>query len=101
MTDGSQNAACDPGTYSSGSQTSCTSCPAGSACPSTTQAVVDTCDAGTYSTGNQASCTPCPAGFACPNTDDNTMNACAAGKLLYKDDSIHTLNTYLRRTINE
>lgn len=53
---------CPSGTYSTGSQSSCTACPPGWACPYTDRATRHPCNLGTYSDAGQASCTVCPAG---------------------------------------
>ena len=44
------------GTYSVGSQISCTSCPAGEACPNTNSNETVTCSPGEYSVGRQTVC---------------------------------------------
>lgn len=56
---------CQPGTYSTGGAQQCTTCPAGHACPYTTQAVELLCISGTYAVGGQTNCSVCPAGKAC------------------------------------
>jgi hypothetical protein len=48
---------CPEGSYSIGGQHSCTGCPAGYFCPSTTEAPKELCPIGSYSTGGQSSCT--------------------------------------------
>ena len=73
---------CSAGSYSLGSSTSCTACPAGYQCPNAS-ATPEACGAGTYSLGSQTVCTGCPAGQACPSTTTATdAYACSAGKVL-------------------
>jgi hypothetical protein len=57
------------GYFSTGSQASCTACPSGHFCPSTTAATITVCAAGFYSLGARQACLQCPAGAACPSTD--------------------------------
>ena len=73
---------CSAGSYSLGSSTSCTACPAGYQCPNAS-ATPEACGAGTYSLGSQTACTGCPAGQACPSTTTATVAyACSAGRVL-------------------
>ncbi len=69
--------ACESGTYSAALATSCTPCPEGYACPSTTGRVI--CDPGTYSVGDATECTPCPAGYYCTNTGAAEFTECPDG----------------------
>ena len=76
---------CTTGQYSLARSTSCTDCPAGYFCATTTISPV-VCVSGSYSTGSQTSCTVCPAGKACPSTTSDSGNYdCPSGnyKLLY------------------
>lgn len=57
------------GTYSIGKVQSCTVCPEGKFCPSTTNATEIDCAPGTFSFGGQERCSPCPSGWKCPNKD--------------------------------
>ena len=55
--------ACGKGTYSMGATDTCTTCPAGSKCTSSTTEEPTECEPGTYSNaGNSGSCTNCPKG---------------------------------------
>ena len=88
--------ACDPGYYSLGNTGNCTRCPAGYACPSTSQAP-QLCSRGTYSLFESTSCSDCNPGYHCspgstsPTPEDDlcpiggwcdppsTFHACPAG----------------------
>jgi hypothetical protein len=67
------------GTYSIGSAQQCTSCPAGSACPSTNANTQIACSAGEYAFEGSSNCTVCPAGWQCPKTDGSSNNPCLPG----------------------
>jgi hypothetical protein len=69
--------ACPAGKYNTGGSI-CFSCPAGNACPSTSQNPVS-CPPGTYSSANSISCLSCPAGYRCPSTNTSTLSICPAG----------------------
>ena len=70
---------CPPGTYSFGSQTSCTSCPPGEKCPYRDGSGNSKCNAGEYSIGRATSCTSCPKGFACTNSTSDYKVECQLG----------------------
>ena len=69
---------CTAGYYSLGSQSSCTPCPGGSECPSTTAAPT-ACTAGSYASNQSIACTTCAAGFYCPNNEQTEQWACPTG----------------------
>lgn len=73
---------CASGTYSLSGAASCTSCPAGWACPSTTGVAVVACTPGQYSLANATACTDCPAGSACASTTSLPV-ACTSGFCSY------------------
>lgn len=76
--------ACVTGEYSLAKSTSCTVCPAGYSC-ATTSASPSACAAGTYSLGGNTSCTDCEAGYACPSTSSLTNRyPCPSGKIEIK-----------------
>ena len=60
------------------SATSCSACPAGSSCATTTVSPV-ACAAGQYALGSATSCTDCAAGSACATTGLSGGTACSAG----------------------
>lgn len=86
---------CEPGTYSTGSQASCTPCPAGQSCPQADGSLNQNCTPGTYSIGmlwchyyiiigfliigRETTCVSCPAGSYCPYTDRDEVNTCELG----------------------
>eukprot|EP00831_Metopus_contortus_P009451 TRINITY_DN13647_c0_g1_i1.p1 TRINITY_DN13647_c0_g1~~TRINITY_DN13647_c0_g1_i1.p1 ORF type:complete len:205 (+),score=25.14 TRINITY_DN13647_c0_g1_i1:142-756(+) len=65
------------GTYSIGLNT-CTNCPAGNYCPTTTREPLD-CPAGTYCPVNSVTYIDCPIGHECTSTS-TAPAACSAGK---------------------
>ena len=70
---------CSSGTFSNGSQSACTVCPAGFACPDTTAAIYMECEPGTYSDTGESFCHVCPAGYECPRTDLSLTVPCESG----------------------
>lgn len=58
---------CSSGYFSLGSEASCTVCPAGSSCASSSDPPIP-CDLGMYSSEGSINCTWCPAGYQCPTT---------------------------------
>jgi len=58
---------------------SCTWCPPGFSCPSTSLNQEIECPDGTYSKGGQQNCTECAAGYACPSKTDDFRIQCSAG----------------------
>jgi hypothetical protein len=54
------------GSYSTGGQTACTSCPPGYACANASTPGTQ-CMSGEYASGNAIKCTPCRKGFYCPS----------------------------------
>ena len=54
--------ACHLGQFATGGAQRCIDCPAGFACPNTTDDYMIPCGPGWYSLSQQASCSPCPAG---------------------------------------
>ena len=67
------------GSYSTGSQASCTDCSAGNFCNDPTSSTETPCSSGEYSFARSSSCTPCPAGYECPSTDGSQNAPCQPG----------------------
>ena len=55
---------CPTGRYSLGKQQSCTVCPAGKYCPTSSSEPIN-CQTGYFSFGEQFNCTQCEAGYEC------------------------------------
>ena len=70
---------CVLGSFSTGSQASCTPCPAGHSCASTTSLASTPCSSGLYSLPGVSSCTPCPRGSRCPDASVEPV-ACTSGE---------------------
>ena len=72
--------ACLAGTYALEGASTCTTCPPGYKCLSTTTNATNyPCINGTYSVGGETTCTTCPAGYICPYTYQAVQIACVAG----------------------
>ncbi|XP_023932215.1 multiple epidermal growth factor-like domains protein 11 [Lingula anatina] len=80
---------CPLGTYSIGGQTACTSCPAGSACPSATNvSSIYICPVGTYSLPDSPDCTVCPSGKYCPSITEDTVLDCPYGTFSHSGQAV-------------
>lgn len=64
LTHGPPAQACAPGDYALAGSVTCTPCPVGFECP-TTSSSPSLCPGGTFSAGQVTACSACPAGYAC------------------------------------
>lgn len=71
--------ACSAGTYSLGSNTTCTTCPAGKKCPNTDGTGIEDCPSGQYALAGSVTCTLCPRGYACPDPASSVKVKCDSG----------------------
>lgn len=71
---------CLLGFQSSVGQQNCSPCPAGYACPSSSDPILNLpCQPGYYSIDGDANCNPCPAGSYCPSTVLAQVSPCSDG----------------------